>query len=58
MMTEWKRVSTGAKVRICTDCAALPGTKEYDRRVEAQCRAAYAILVAAAKAKQQTDPRA
>lgn len=55
MMTEWKRVSTGARVRICTDHAAIPGTQEYERRVEAQRRAAYAILVAAAKAKQEKN---
>lgn len=60
MTTEWKRVSTGARTRICTDKAAMPGTREYDIRVKQQCRAAYAILLSVAqeRVKQKEQDRA
>ena len=48
MTTEPRKVSTGATVIICTDLAAKKGTPEYERRVQAQCRIAHKILVAAA----------
>lgn len=60
MTTEWQRVSTGARIRICTDKAAMPGTREYDMCIEEQNRAAYAILLSVAqeRVKQKEQEQA
>lgn len=52
MTTQPRKVSTGATVIICTDLAAKRGTPEHERIAQAQCRAAYNILVAVARERE------
>lgn len=50
------RASNGALVRIHDDCMAAPGSEEEARRIEAQRRAAYDILIkCAARASAEGD---
>jgi hypothetical protein len=46
--------SNGVTVRIFDDCMAAPGSEEEARRIEAQRRAAYDILVSAARKEATT----
>ena len=57
MMLPPMKVSTGATVIICTDLAAERGTPEYDRIVRMQCRAAYNILVDAARKQAEKEQK-